>query len=384
MNHYLCTYISQMLYPLSPGLLFLFKSQARVQLVLVQVPTASTDQIICSLVTPSESNSRSTVHSSTESKVMASLRRNKTLSPDGQTAKFLYTIIKQLDLKAIDWNLVAGSLEITNGHAARMRYSRFKQHMEGSITHPRAPRASKKEKEGKEGKEVGKKGKKRGFEEDTDDQKDAPIFPKSEPGLAGTGVRVKRECVGGSIRIKSETDPEPSSSEAHIKPEPGLLPNERIAISEAPSATRIKQEPEPTNNNSIINPDIWHILPHGPSNGTLLQNQTSRSTTLTSQPLDPALRQSHPLPAPQSTVSLADLEVSPRSQKPILTGSADAGTPRSSNFIAGFASGQQNVLGGSAGITSTVQIKDEPLSGVDWMITGPSMDVMVKSEPLEI
>ncbi|KAF7506606.1 hypothetical protein GJ744_011643 [Endocarpon pusillum] len=314
---------------------------------------------------------------------MASLRRNKTLSPDGQTAKFLYTIIKQLDLKAIDWNLVAGTLEITNGHAARMRYSRFKQHMEGAVTQPRAPRASKKE--GKEGKEVGKKGKKRGFEEDTDDQKDAPVFPKSEPGLAGTGVRVKRECVGGSIRIKSETDPEPSSSEVHIKPEPGLLPNERIAVSEAPSATRIKQEPEPTSNNSVTNPDIWHILPHAPSNETFLQNQVSRSTTLTSQPLDPALRQSHPLPAPLSTVSLADLEVSPRSQGPTITGSADTGTTRRSNFMTGFASGQQNVLGGSAGSNiGTVQIKAEPLSDMDWMITGPSTDVMVKSEPLEI
>ncbi len=177
---------------------------------------------------------------------MASLRRNKTLSPDGQTAKFLYTIIKQLDLKAIDWSLVAGSLEITNGHAARMRYSRFKQHMEGATTQPRSPRAGKKEKEGKEGKEVGKKGKKRCFEEDMDDRKEAPVIPKSEPGSAGTGARVKREC------IKSETDPEPSPPGVHIKPEPDLLPvpDERVAISEAPSATRVKQEPEPEDNNN--------------------------------------------------------------------------------------------------------------------------------------
>ncbi|KAI9774809.1 MAG: hypothetical protein M1840_000025 [Geoglossum simile] len=72
---------------------------------------------------------------------------------DAAHAKFLYTILKQLDLKSvhfprlsfssslhvlttllpiqIDWNLVASQLEITNGHAARMRFSRFKQHMEG-------------------------------------------------------------------------------------------------------------------------------------------------------------------------------------------------------------------------------------------------------------
>ncbi|OJD15669.1 hypothetical protein AJ78_04087 [Emergomyces pasteurianus Ep9510] len=55
---------------------------------------------------------------------------------DGQTAKFLYTMLKQLDLKSIDWNLVASQLEISNGHAARMRFSRFRQHMEGiSTTH---------------------------------------------------------------------------------------------------------------------------------------------------------------------------------------------------------------------------------------------------------
>ena len=31
----------------------------------------------------------------------------------------------------IDWQQVANQLDITNGHAARMRYSRFKQQMEG-------------------------------------------------------------------------------------------------------------------------------------------------------------------------------------------------------------------------------------------------------------
>ncbi|KAI9827370.1 MAG: hypothetical protein M1826_006295 [Phylliscum demangeonii] len=52
-------------------------------------------------------------------------------------SKFLYTIIKQLDLKSIDWAAVAGELGITNGHAARMRFSRFKQAMEGVVPAPR-------------------------------------------------------------------------------------------------------------------------------------------------------------------------------------------------------------------------------------------------------
>ncbi|EEH02871.1 conserved hypothetical protein [Histoplasma capsulatum G186AR] len=71
---------------------------------------------------------------------MASLKRSKTMPADGQTAKFLYTILKQLDLKSIDWNLVASQLEISNGHAARMRFSRFRQHMEGITTNNRTPR----------------------------------------------------------------------------------------------------------------------------------------------------------------------------------------------------------------------------------------------------
>src|SRR5580700_7050505 len=42
----------------------------------------------------------------------------------------------------IDWNKVSNELKITNGHAARMRYSRFKQQMEGSTGKPRRPRQS--------------------------------------------------------------------------------------------------------------------------------------------------------------------------------------------------------------------------------------------------
>ncbi|KAL4763507.1 uncharacterized protein BDW70DRAFT_157921 [Aspergillus foveolatus] len=59
------------------------------------------------------------------------VRRSKAMPIDSPTAKFLYTIIKQLDLKGIDWGLVASELEISNGHAARMRYHRFRNQMEG-------------------------------------------------------------------------------------------------------------------------------------------------------------------------------------------------------------------------------------------------------------
>lgn len=84
------------------------------------------------------------------------------MATDGATPKFLYTILKQLDLKSVmfshipmiesqnytdnfgqvDWNHVAGNLSITNGHAARMRFSRFKQQMEGIQPAPRKPRST--------------------------------------------------------------------------------------------------------------------------------------------------------------------------------------------------------------------------------------------------
>lgn len=69
---------------------------------------------------------------------MASLRKANTPSPDMQ--KFLYTILKQLDLKSIEWNQIAEATGITNGHAARMRYSRFKKQMEGHVPQRRQPR----------------------------------------------------------------------------------------------------------------------------------------------------------------------------------------------------------------------------------------------------
>ncbi|OQE41835.1 hypothetical protein PENCOP_c004G08475 [Penicillium coprophilum] len=72
------------------------------------------------------------------------VQRNKVLETDTPTAKFLYTIIKQLDLKSVDWNRVASEVEISNGHAARMRYSRFRQQMEGNTGASKPKRKTKK------------------------------------------------------------------------------------------------------------------------------------------------------------------------------------------------------------------------------------------------
>ncbi|KAK3392629.1 hypothetical protein B0T20DRAFT_60856 [Sordaria brevicollis] len=56
-------------------------------------------------------------------------------------ARFLFAILQQKSLKDIDWNEVAASpflsQKISNGHAARMRYSRFRASMLGTEARPR-------------------------------------------------------------------------------------------------------------------------------------------------------------------------------------------------------------------------------------------------------
>jgi hypothetical protein len=48
----------------------------------------------------------------------------------------------RLNFPQIDWQEVANQLDITNGHAARMRYSRFKAQMEGTPSQTRKPRVT--------------------------------------------------------------------------------------------------------------------------------------------------------------------------------------------------------------------------------------------------
>ncbi|KAM7209541.1 hypothetical protein V8F20_000279 [Naviculisporaceae sp. PSN 640] len=65
---------------------------------------------------------------------------------DNEIARFLFAILKQKDLKDIDWNKVASDpvlpKPISNGHAARMRYFRFRNSIEGPESTQRRSRAS--------------------------------------------------------------------------------------------------------------------------------------------------------------------------------------------------------------------------------------------------
>jgi hypothetical protein len=74
---------------------------------------------------------------------MASQRRTKNFATDPQTPLFLYAILKQLDLRSIDWNEVADGLGISNGHAARMRYSRMRSQFTGLSSQPKPPKPKK-------------------------------------------------------------------------------------------------------------------------------------------------------------------------------------------------------------------------------------------------
>ncbi|KAL9009251.1 MAG: hypothetical protein Q9173_005706 [Seirophora scorigena] len=53
---------------------------------------------------------------------------------DAAAAKFLYAIMEQIDLKKIDWQIVADRLDIATANAARMRYYRLKAQMESTTT----------------------------------------------------------------------------------------------------------------------------------------------------------------------------------------------------------------------------------------------------------
>ncbi|KAJ4136021.1 hypothetical protein NW768_003629 [Fusarium equiseti] len=65
-----------------------------------------------------------------------------TLNSENAMARFLLAILKQKNLKDIDWNLVASDpvllQPITNGHAARMRFARFKATVTGHEPQKRA------------------------------------------------------------------------------------------------------------------------------------------------------------------------------------------------------------------------------------------------------
>lgn len=124
---------------------------------------------------------------------MASLRRSKNYASDAQTPMFLYTILKQLDLRNIDWNAVADKLDISNGHAARMRYSRMKPQFEGVAAQPRTPRPKKEKTSGKPASKDRAKGKRLLLEEEEERLNRQKIFEAESDLQEPAPKRIKRD-----------------------------------------------------------------------------------------------------------------------------------------------------------------------------------------------
>ncbi|KAI1170567.1 hypothetical protein F4777DRAFT_107109 [Nemania sp. FL0916] len=130
---------------------------------------------------------------------------------DNAMTRFLFAILRQKNLKDIDWNQVAHdpilAQEITNGHAARMRYSRFRTAMLGLEPNKRNRSGPPKSRVTKSKRDP--KGK-------NDDG------TKSEPSVQGSPPAVSPDPPQPSpLRIKEE---EPSSHGYHNRLTPALTP----------------------------------------------------------------------------------------------------------------------------------------------------------------
>ncbi|KAF2811271.1 uncharacterized protein BDZ99DRAFT_519921 [Mytilinidion resinicola] len=137
---------------------------------------------------------------------------------DKQLVALCYSILKQLELKHIDWKRVAADNAIQNPHAARMRYSRFKTQMERAGLGASQKQAEKR----KRGAEKGGKGK-GGVGGDTgdgeDDEEVLAVVGKRVKGEGdGEGMGVKREIKG---EIKVEKDVKVENGEVGVKVELG-------------------------------------------------------------------------------------------------------------------------------------------------------------------
>ncbi|KFZ24035.1 hypothetical protein V502_01486 [Pseudogymnoascus sp. VKM F-4520 (FW-2644)] len=146
---------------------------------------------------------------------------------EAQMAKFMYYIVKQLDVRSVDWNLVASDMEITNGHAARMRFARFKNQMEGTVPKARAPRDKSRAPKAKRVKNKDEK--------------------KEENGGEKALLKLKLEEGGAADSTAASGEPEeqaPARSPA-VKPEPADevvlgdadAPGEEVDESELPAQT---------------------------------------------------------------------------------------------------------------------------------------------------
>jgi hypothetical protein len=182
---------------------------------------------------------------------MASLRRSKNYASDAQTPMFLYTILKQLDLRSIDWNSVADKLDISNGHAARMRYSRMKSQFEGVAAQPRAPRPKKEKKSSKSTSKDKGKGKRLLLEEEEERLTREEICNERPELQYPTEKRIKRNPppdleapLQHLVPNPYEQFMDPTWSAPTIKFEAPIAESGLTSISDHGRLPLVKQEPD--------------------------------------------------------------------------------------------------------------------------------------------
>ena len=161
---------------------------------------------------------------------------------DKQNVDFLYSIIKQLEVKHIAWSTIADQNNVPNGHAARMRFHRLKQAQEGRSPVPRVKKDLDHDPSGKKGnggkdkslkrkaKEDGEKLRKklRMFDEEEEDDEEEPLRDVRRR------MRVKREDGEGDEESGDEYVPEGIKREETGEEVEDAPVGERGAIKEEP------------------------------------------------------------------------------------------------------------------------------------------------------
>ncbi|RVX73591.1 hypothetical protein B0A52_02479 [Exophiala mesophila] len=181
---------------------------------------------------------------------MASLRRGKNHASDPLTPVFLYSILKQLDLKPIDWQAVADQIGISNGHAARMRYSRMKSQLEGIPPPPKVvkPKKTADTKTASKDKTAGKRQLLAEEEERLSKDKDLAAGTSSTGPMAYKSKRAKIEDDGNALLREGRAHLHSAKQTTSIKHESGVSQDPAAASSQQPKlephqSNIIKQEP---------------------------------------------------------------------------------------------------------------------------------------------
>ncbi|KAK3953903.1 hypothetical protein QBC32DRAFT_105398 [Pseudoneurospora amorphoporcata] len=114
-------------------------------------------------------------------------------------ARFLFAILQQKSLKDINWNEVAASpflfQKISNGHAARMRYSRFRASMLGTEPRPRNRTNPDKNRVTKAKKEEGKKPKKNAVKVEKEKEKEEESKSQSSQSMPSPPLKDDQDFI---------------------------------------------------------------------------------------------------------------------------------------------------------------------------------------------